>query len=165
MDTNISINSNLSMDEAVELAKVMNDEVEAHLINDEVTAYVINDEVDAHIINDEIEAYSIEDDLKQVAAVFDDMDAAGETVDTPTVDPEQMKAFQNQMNNYMSAMANHTPGKEFEYESVTYVVQTNPHRGMWVRKEKRQAVNPNLNNKSVRRKLIKNPTKYIVSNL
>lgn len=138
MDTNVSINSNLSMEEAVELAKVMNDEVDAYKINE---------------------------DLTQVAAVFDDMDAAGETVDTPTINPEQQRVFQNQMNNYMSAMANHAPGKEFEYGSVTYVVQTNPHRGMWVRKEKRQAVNPNLNNNSVRRKLTKNPTKYIVSNL
>ena len=151
MDTNTIINSNITMDEAAELAEVLTAEHDAH---------VVNDEIDAHVVNDEIDAYKINEDLSQVAETFDAIEAAGENVDTPSIDPERLKSFQSQMANYMSAAANHAPGKEFEYSDVTYVVQNVPHRGMWVRKEKKKAINQNMKNNSVRRKLDKNPDKY-----
>lgn len=160
----------MTENEAVELAKTIDDELEAHVINDEITAHVINDEVDAHILNDEIEAYKInetmgmsqeeKDNLLQVAETFDAMDAAGEGVDAPN---PKFEAMQNMMAKYMAAQSGHQPGKEFKYSDVTYVVQAYPHAGMWTRKEKRVATNPNMKNNSVRRKLAKNPSKYTIS--
>jgi hypothetical protein len=149
MDTNI--NSNLSIEEATELAEVMTAEHEAH---------IVNDEIDAHKINNE---------LSQVAETFDALEADG--VDLPAMSPEdykkqeQLQAFQNTMAKYFKSKENHEPGKEFRYSDATYVVQDTPHRGMWVKNAKQTVTNPNLKNKSVRRKLAKNPTKYNVVNL
>ncbi len=157
MDTN-------KMTEFEELAKIIDDEIEARVVNDEVDAHIINDEVDAHLINDEIDAYAIEENLSQVAETFDALDAAG--IDVPAMSPEdyarqdQMRSFQDQMTKYNAAMANHQPGQEHKFsDGVIYTVQNVPHRGMWVR-EKRKAIGQNMKNKSVRRKLTKNPNKY-----
>lgn len=158
MDTNI--NSNLSIEEATELAEVMTAEHEAHIVNDEIDAHIVNDEIDAHKINNE---------LSQVAETFDALEADG--VDLPAMSPEdykkqeQMQLMQNTMEKYFKSRENHTPGKEYKYSDVTYTVQDAPHRGMWVKNDKEIVNNPNLNNNSVRRKLAKNHNKYNVTNL
>jgi hypothetical protein len=141
----------MNENEAAELAKTIDDELEARVINDEITAHVINDEVDAHKINEE---------LTQVAETFDSLDAENFVIEAPS---PQAKKMQDMMANFWAAQANHQPGKEFVCSDVTYVVQAYPHKGMWVRKEKRTVTNPNLNNNSVRRKLAKNPGKYNIN--
>ena len=144
---NTNINSNLSIEEATELAEVMTAENDAHLVNDEI---------DAHKINSE---------LSQVAETFDALDAEG--IDIPAMSEEdyakeaQEKRFQDVMAKFMSAKANHQPGKEFKYSDTTYTVQAYPHTGMWKKDAKQDVVNPNMNNNSVRRKL-KNTNKYNV---
>ena len=169
------INSNITIEEAEQLAEVMtaeheayivNDEITAHIVNDEITAHIINDEITAHVIDDEIEAHKINAELSQVAETFDALEADG--VDLPAMSPEdyeqkaQAKKLEDIMANYMSSKANHIPGKEFKYSDVTFTVQAHPHQGMWTRNEKKVISNPNHNN-SVRRKLAKNPTKYNVT--
>lgn len=158
MDTNTTINSNITMDEAAELAEVLTAEAEAHVVNDEIDAYVVNDEVDAHVVNDEIDAHKINDDLSQVAETFDALESDGMNIQTP-----EQSRMTDMMANYMSAHANHQPGKEVKYSDTTYTVQAHPHRGMWVKDKKQFVDKPNLKNNSVRRKLTKNPNKYIVS--
>ena len=143
------INSNLTIEEATELAEVLTAEHEAHIVNDEIDAYKINAE------------------LSQVAETFDALEAAG--VNIPAMSPEdyehkaQAKKMEDLMANYMSARANHQPGKEFPCSNVTYIVQAYPHQGMWTRNAKKVVDRPNLKNNSVRRKLAKNPNKYTVS--
>ena len=160
MDT--KINSNITIEEAEQLAEVMTAEHEAHIVNDEITAHVIDDEIEAHKINAEMSS-----ELSQVAETFDALEADG--VDLPAMSPEdyehkaQAKKLEDVMANYLASKANHVPGKEFKYSDVTFTVQAHPHQGMWTRNEKKVVSNPNLNNKSVRRKLAKNPTKYNVS--
>lgn len=156
MDT--KINSNITIEEAEQLAEVMTAEHEAYIVNDEITAHVIDDEIEAHKINAE---------LSQVAETFDALEADG--VDLPAMSPEdyeqkaQAKKLEDIMANYMASKANHIPGKEFAYTDVTFTVQAHPHQGIWTRNEKKVVSNPNLNNKSVRRKLAKNPKKYNVT--
>ena len=129
----------------------------------------IDAELEARVINDELDAHAINDSLQQVAETFDALDAEG--VEVPAMSPEdyekeaQLKKFQNTMAKYFKARENHEPGKEFVYSDTTYTVQDKPHHGMWVKKDTVQVVNPNLNNNSVRRKLLKNPKKYSVVNL
>ncbi|MCI4436289.1 MAG: hypothetical protein JHC33_05690 [Ignisphaera sp.] len=141
----------MTENEAVELAKTIDDELEARVINDEITAHVINDEIDAHKINDE---------LTQVAETFDALEAAGEGVDMP--DPRLQK-MQDMMANYLASQANHQPGKEHTLDGVVYSVCGEPHKGMFVRKDKRVITNPNMDNNSVRRKIKKNPNKYTIN--
>jgi hypothetical protein len=141
----------MNENEAVELAKAIDDELEARVINDEITAHVINDEIDAHRIND---------DLSQVAETFDALETAGEGVDMP--DP-QLHKMQDMMANYLASQANHQPGKEHTLGGVVYSVCGEPHKGMFVRKDKRVITNPNMDNNSVRRKIKKNPNKYTIN--
>ena len=151
----------MNENEATELAKIIDDELEARVINDEITAHIINDEVDAHVINDSmVMSQEEKNDLAQVAETFDSLDNENFVIDGPN---PQAKRMQDMMANFWAAQANHQPGKEFICSDVTYVVQAYPHKGMWVRKEKRTVTNPNLNNNSVRRKLAKNPGKYNIS--
>ena len=172
---------NMNENEAAELSKSIDAELEAYVINDEITAHVINDEITAHVINDEIEAHIInnkttkptilsqeeKNDLEQVAETFDVLEADG--VDLPPMSPEdykkqeQLQMVQKQMQLYYKSKGNHIPHKEFQFSDVTYVVQDRPHVGMWVRKEKKIVTNPNMLNHSVARKFKKNPTKYTIN--
>ncbi len=105
--------------------------------------------------------------LEQVAETFDTLEADGLTIpETSNVDTQKyMKEFEQRMANFMAAKANHQPGKEFTlHDGVTYIVGAYPHEGMWIKKEKANLINPNLENKSVRRKIQKNPSKYIINN-
>lgn len=153
----------MNENEAIELAKVIDDELEARVVNDEVDAHKINDEFEARVVNDEIDAHNINNDLSQVAETFDALEEAGEGVDMPDPKFETMHDLHDQMAKYMASIANHQPGKEFVYSDTTFVVQAYPHAGVWKRKEKKVVDNPNLNNKSVRRKFNKNPTKYTIN--
>jgi predicted metalloendopeptidase len=111
-------------------------------------AKTIDDELEARVINDEVDAHKINDSLSQVEQT----------------DPPVMQNSQRQMmENYFKSQDGHTPGKEFVLSDTTYLVQDTPHRGMWVRRDLIDVVNPNMNNNSVRRKLAKKPTnKYVV---
>ena len=149
------INSNLTIEEAEQFAEVLTAEAEAH------------------VVNDEIDAYKMKEELEQVAETFDALDAEG--VEVKPMSPEdydrerQMKSFQEQMGKMMSARENHTPGKEHIHSDGQVYIATgkiNNKPGAlasWVKKEKEIITNPNLKNKSVRRKL-KNTKKYQVIN-
>ena len=110
----------------------------------------------------------VAEDLTQVAETFDALEAEGvdiPPVNTPSAEAYNQKLIQEQFAKYMKLRENHIPGKTFTMsDGVVFEVQDRPHEGMWVRKEKRKCINPNMNNKSVHRKLKKNPTKYDVVN-
>ena len=110
----------------------------------------------------EVNLQEVKDELSQVVETFDSLEATGEHISTETLDPNILR-MQDMMSKHMSAMANHQPGKEFKLSNVTYVVQAYPHNGMWVRQDKRIINSPNIKNHSVRKKLAKNPGKYITN--
>ena len=149
----------MNENEATELAKIIDDELEARVINDEVDAHVINDSLSLTEVPTVL-SQEEKDNLLQVAETFDSLDTENFVIEGPT---PQAKQMQDMMANFWASQANHQPGKEFVCSDVTYVVQAYPHKGMWVRKEKRTITNPNLNNNSVRRKINRNPDKYNIN--
>ena len=133
--TNIS-----NLIEFEELSKVMDDEVEAHVIDDEITAY-------------QMENLGINTQNFSIGS-------------SPTTDSDNTSLAQERMAKYMSSRANHQVGKEFNLNGTLYTVhakRSNTGMGIWVRNEKRIISNPNMKNKSIRRKLSKNPNKYTIT--
>ena len=134
------MNTNSPSEEFDNLAKLIDDELEARVINDELEAVVINDEVDAYAIKEQMS-------------------------NTPTEEAsEQVSLMQERMAKYLSSIANHQPGKQFTFGQQTFTVQGEPHRGVWTRDNPIVVSNPNYKNKSVRNKLQRHPKKYTVVN-
>ena len=140
------------MDSNVDLKEY--EELAANLDREQLT----KDEDDAYFLNDEYDAYTIENNNLTKGELpsleSDGVEAA----------PEQMSYMQDKMAKYMSAIANHQPGKKFTIGDVNYTVQDTPHRGVWIRDELVVVSNPNFKNKSVRNKLQRHPKKYSVVN-
>jgi len=111
----------------------------------------------------------VAEDITQVAETFDALEAEGVEIPAMSAENFQIQAnerrMQEQLQRYLKSRENHIPGKQFTHsDGIVYVVQDNPHTGMWVKNKKEEIINPNMNNNSVRRKLKKNPTKYNVIN-
>ena len=74
---------------------------------------------------------------------------------------EMPRHHQEAMERYYRSKENHIPGKIHELSDTTYMVSPS---GAWHRSQRIVLDNPNMKNKSVRKKLTQRPKKYLVAN-